>query len=68
VLDINIKSGAGATAVEGDALALLQERYRLLSELDKAMSSSREGRDLPRKTKPGTARTRLASLACLPGT
>ena len=45
VLDINIKSGAGATAVEGDALALLQERYRLLSELDKAMSSSREGRD-----------------------
>jgi hypothetical protein len=45
VLDINIKSGAGATAVEGDALALLQERYRLLSELDKAMSSTRDGRD-----------------------
>jgi hypothetical protein len=45
VLDINIKSGAGATAVEGDALALLQERYRLLSELDKAMSTSRDGRD-----------------------
>src|SRR5580704_3120058 len=45
VLDINIKSGAGATAVEGDALALLQERYRLLGELDKAMSSSRQGRD-----------------------
>jgi hypothetical protein len=45
VLDINIKSGAGATAVEGDALALLQERYRLLGELDQAMSKSRDGRD-----------------------
>jgi len=45
VLDINLKSGGGATAVEGDALALLQERYRLLGELDNAMSSSRSGRD-----------------------
>ncbi|HEY3840520.1 MAG TPA: DUF1501 domain-containing protein [Bryobacteraceae bacterium] len=45
VLDINLQSGTGATAVEGDALALLQERYRLLGELDKAMSSSRQGRD-----------------------
>jgi hypothetical protein len=33
VLDINLKTGGGASAVEGDALALLQERYRLLGEL-----------------------------------
>ena len=45
VLDINLRSGGGATAVEGEALALLQERYRLLGELDKAMGSSRDGRD-----------------------
>jgi hypothetical protein len=45
VLDINIQSGAGANAVEGDALALLQERYRLLAELDKAMANTRTGRD-----------------------
>jgi hypothetical protein len=45
VLDINLKTGGGATAVEGEALALLQERYRLLGELDKAMSQSRTGRD-----------------------
>jgi hypothetical protein len=45
VLDINLQSGGGASAVEGDALALLQERYRLLSELDKTMSPSRAGRD-----------------------
>jgi hypothetical protein len=45
VLDINLKSGGGANAVEGDALALLQERYRLLGELDKAMAESRSGRE-----------------------
>jgi hypothetical protein len=45
VLDINIKSGAGAMSVEGAALDLLKERYRLLDELDKAASSSRTGRD-----------------------
>jgi hypothetical protein len=45
VLDIKLQSGGGATAVEGDALALLQERYRLLNELDRAMSPSRKGRD-----------------------
>ena len=45
VLDINLKSGGGAAAVEGEALALLQERYRLLNELDKAMASGRSGRD-----------------------
>lgn len=45
VLDINLQSGTGAMAVEGDAMALLQERYRLLSELDRVMSPSRDGRD-----------------------
>src|SRR5262249_23687842 len=45
VLDIKLQSGSGGAAVEGDALALLQERYRLLGELDQAMSPSRTGRD-----------------------
>ena len=45
VLDINLKSGGGAQAVEGDALALLEERYRLLQELDKVSGSLRTGRD-----------------------
>jgi hypothetical protein len=45
VLDINLQAGGGATSVQGDALALLQERYRLLSDLDKAMAQSRTGRD-----------------------
>ena len=45
VLDINLKSGGGAQAVEGDALALLEERYRLLQELDKVSNSLRTGRD-----------------------
>src|SRR5262249_16893023 len=45
VLDINLKSGAGATAVDGEALKVLEERYRLLHELDNAMAPGREGRD-----------------------
>lgn len=45
VLDINLKTGGGATAVKDEALELLQERYRLLSELDKSMAGSRLGRD-----------------------
>jgi hypothetical protein len=45
VLDINLKSGGGAQAVEGEALALLQERYRLLRELDKVTGAARAGRD-----------------------
>ncbi len=45
VLDINLQTGGGATSVEGEALQLLQERYRLLSELDKSLSPSRSGRD-----------------------
>src|SRR5262249_62218087 len=45
VLDIKLQSGDGAAAVEGDALALLQERYRLLKELDQAMAPPRRGLD-----------------------
>jgi hypothetical protein len=45
VLDINLQTGGGATAVQGEALALLQERYRLLSELDRTMAGTRTGRD-----------------------
>lgn len=45
VLDVNLKSGQGAQAVEGEALKVLEERYRLLGELDKAMAPSRAGRD-----------------------
>lgn len=45
VLDINLQAGTGAGSAEGDALALLQERYRLLGELDKAMAQGRSGRD-----------------------
>ncbi|MBL8234625.1 MAG: DUF1501 domain-containing protein [Bryobacterales bacterium] len=46
VLDVNLKSGGGAQAVEGEAAQVLDERYRLLNELDKAMSAGRQGRDL----------------------
>jgi hypothetical protein len=45
VLDINLKSGVGGAAVDGEALQVLEERYRLLDELDKAMAPSRAGRD-----------------------
>ncbi len=45
VVDINFKNGGGAASVEGEAAKLLEERYRLLSELDKAARSSRDGRD-----------------------
>jgi len=45
VLDINLKAGIGGTAVDGEALKVLEERYRLLGELDRAMQSAREGRD-----------------------
>ena len=44
VLDINLKSAGGAQSVEGDALALLNERYRLLQELDKVSGAGRTGR------------------------
>lgn len=45
VLDINLKAAGGAQSVEGDALALLNERYRLLQELDKVSAGLRTGRD-----------------------
>ncbi|HYZ86306.1 MAG TPA: DUF1501 domain-containing protein [Bryobacteraceae bacterium] len=44
VLDINLKSGGGAQAIEGDALTLLEERYRLLRELDKVAGPLRDAR------------------------
>ena len=45
VLDINLKAGLGGTAVDGEALKVLEERYRLLDELDRTMAGSRAGRD-----------------------
>jgi len=45
VVDINFKGGLGGTSVDGEAAKLLEERYRLLDELEQAMSASREGRD-----------------------
>ncbi|HTM49936.1 MAG TPA: DUF1501 domain-containing protein [Bryobacteraceae bacterium] len=45
VLDINLKAGVGGVAVDGDALKLLEERYRLLSELEKVTAPRRQGRD-----------------------
>jgi hypothetical protein len=44
VLDINLASGGGAQPLEGAALELLEERYRLLKELDK-VSTAGAGRD-----------------------
>lgn len=43
-LDINAKAGAGSVSAEGDALAALEERFRLLKELDEVMSEGRKGR------------------------
>jgi hypothetical protein len=45
VLDINLKAGMGGTAVDGEALQVLQERYRLLGELDTALGPARGRRD-----------------------
>lgn len=45
VLDVNLKNGGGAAPSSKEALALLEERYRLLSELDKVMAPQRAGRD-----------------------
>lgn len=44
VLDINLKAGLGGVAVEGDAVQLLVERYRLLAELEKANGADRSTR------------------------
>src|SRR5688500_1158067 len=45
VLDVNLKDGGGGTALDAEALKVLEERYRLLNELDEALRSSREGRE-----------------------
>ena len=45
VLDVNLKSGAGAAPTSKEALAVLAERYRLLKELDRVMTPARGGRD-----------------------
>jgi len=45
VLDVNLKAGMGGMSVDGEALAVLEERYRLLGDLDKAMALARAGRD-----------------------
>ena len=39
VLDVNLKDGGGGTALDGEALKVLEERYRLLNELDEALKS-----------------------------
>lgn len=45
VLDVNLKSGGGAAPASADALAVLEERYKLLSQLDAVMAPGRGGRD-----------------------
>ncbi len=45
VLDVNLND-AGGRALSADALAVLEERYRLLKKLDQAMAGSRSTRDL----------------------
>ena len=47
-LDINASGGPGSVSSQGEALQLLEERFRLLTELDKAMAKEREyrGREL----------------------
>jgi hypothetical protein len=47
-LDIDASAGPGSVSSEGDALALLEERFKLLTELDKVLAKEREyrGREL----------------------
>src|SRR6266567_1491472 len=45
VLDINLKAGIGGVAVDADALKVLEERYRLLGELEKVSAQGPQGRD-----------------------
>jgi len=45
VLDVNLKAGVGGVAIDGAALQLLEERYRLLQELDRVAAPSRAARD-----------------------
>jgi hypothetical protein len=44
VLDINLKAGLGGAAVDGEAMKVLEERYRLLGDLENALRPEREGR------------------------
>ncbi|MEX2262769.1 MAG: DUF1501 domain-containing protein [Bryobacteraceae bacterium] len=47
-LDINASAGPGSVSSTGDALALLEERFRLLTQLDEVLAKEREyrGREL----------------------
>src|SRR5215813_2714217 len=45
VLDINLKAGMGGIAMDGDAMTVLSERYRLLGELEKVTAQGPQGRD-----------------------
>jgi hypothetical protein len=47
-MDINAEAGVGSVAAQGEALDLLEERFRLLSDLEKviAKDSRSRGRDL----------------------
>lgn len=45
VLDVNLKTGIGGVAVDGEALKVLEERHRLLGELDQTLAASRGERD-----------------------
>ncbi|MCZ6654496.1 MAG: DUF1501 domain-containing protein [Planctomycetota bacterium] len=40
-LDVNAKAGAGSVAAKGEALELLEERFSLLTELEKAVEADR---------------------------
>jgi hypothetical protein len=43
-LDVNAGAGAGSVAAKGEALALLEERYRLLGDLEKAIAREQGSR------------------------
>ena len=40
-LDVNAKAGAGSVAAKGEAVELLEERFNLLTELEKAVEADR---------------------------
>ncbi len=44
VVDINFRGGSAGGDLDAEAIKLLDERYRLLEELDRAMAPSRAGR------------------------
>jgi hypothetical protein len=45
VLDVNLKEGSASAPGSAEAMAVLEERYRILSKLDEVMASSRTGKD-----------------------